>query len=66
MIFFVPAAFQIGEICTMNIPSKVHMFRYLRQVKFVSFFGALAAIAHQKTTLDKKFAYYEKFYPEPT
>jgi len=66
MLFLVPAALQIGEISTMNIPSKAGTYKYLRQLKFVAFFGGIAAIAHEKYTLDKKMSYYNKFYPEPT
>ena len=50
----------------MNTPSKAGLHKWFRQCKFVAFFGALAAIGHEKYMLDKKFAYYNKFYPEPT
>ena len=62
----IPAALQVGEIATMNIPSKAGLFKWYRQCKFVAFFGACAAIGYERYTLDKKMSYYNKFYPEPT
>ena len=41
-------------------------YYFLRRMKIFSLLGASAAIYLEKQKLEKKWEYYDKFYPEPT
>ena len=66
LLFFIPGALQLAEINKINVASEVSMFKYIRQVKYFALFGAFAAAYLEKSNLDKKMTYYDRFYPEPT
>ena len=38
----------------------------MRRVKVFSFIGAFAAVWNEKAILEKKWTYYNRFYPEPS
>ena len=42
------------------------MYKYIRQLKFVALVGAFAMAWNEKDILQKKWAYYNRFYPEQT
>ena len=65
-IFTIPAFFQIAQITRMNRPSFIGQYTYLRNMKIFSLLGACAVIWNEKLSLEKKWRYYDKFYPEPT
>ena len=66
MLMAIPMGLQLAEICKINIPAELGVYRYIRKVKYFALFGAFAAAYNEKYTLDKKMTYYDRFYPEPT
>ena len=38
----------------------------MRQLKVLAFMGTFACFWHEKLTLEKKWNFYNRFYPEPT
>ena len=44
----------------------IHNFRYARNLKIFSLIGATACVWNEKLTMEKKWRYYDRFYPEPT
>ena len=65
-LFFFPAAFQLMQISRYNRPEMATQYYFLRRMKIVSLLGATAAIYLERQQLEKKWDYYNKFYPEPT
>ena len=66
VLFSVPILCQLAEISNINVPHKVSMYKYTRQLKWFALLGAFGASFLEKVTLDKKMKYYDRFYPEPT
>ena len=66
ILFGIPAMLQLTEICKINVPSELGLYKFVRQVKYFALFGAFAAAYMEKYNLDKKMQYYDRFYPEPT
>ena len=66
LLMLAPALLQIGQITTMNHPGKVQTHRYIRNLKVFALMGAFAAVWNEKLNLEKKWRYYDRFYPEPT
>mmetsp|Transcript_16340 Transcript_16340/g.25261 ORF Transcript_16340/g.25261 Transcript_16340/m.25261 type:complete len:121 (+) Transcript_16340:20-382(+) len=65
-LFAVPAFLQLAQITKINAPGELGIYRYLRQLKFIALTGALLCAWREKNFLEKKWAYYNRFYPEPT
>ena len=61
-----PAALQVAQISTINRSSQVSLFKYVRHLKVLALMGSFACVWHEKHTLEKKWQYYNRFYPEPT
>ena len=66
VLFAVPAGLQIAHISTINRTSQGPLFRSVRQLKVLAFLGSFACFWHEKLSLEKKWTFYNKFYPEPT
>ena len=66
VLYGLPAAIQVYQTALINRPEKIAQFRFWRNVKFVSLFGAVVAGYHEKMMLEKKWRYYDRIYPEPT
>ena len=66
VLFMIPAALQVAQISTINQPSQANLFRYVRHLKAVALMGSFACIWSEKLTLEKKWQFYNRFYPEPT
>ena len=65
-LFSVPAFFQLAQISTVNRTSHAHLYKYFRHLKIASLIGGFACVWHEKMQLEKKWTYYNRFYPEPT
>jgi hypothetical protein len=65
-LFAIPAALQVAQISTVNRVSHAEMFRYVRHLKVLALMGSFACIWNEKLTLEKKWQFYNRFYPEPT
>ena len=66
MLFMIPAALQVAQISQLNRPSRVPIYKYLRHLKIFSLFGGIACAFNEKLLMEKKWRYYDHFYPEPT
>ena len=65
-LFVLPFALQCAQISNINRPSRLGLFRYLRNLKVFAFIGASSLMFNEKLKLEKKWRYYDRFYPEPT
>ena len=65
-LFVIPGALQIAQIAKMNRPMYAAQYMYIRNLKIFSLIGAVAVMWNEKLTLEKKWRYYDRFYPEPT
>ena len=54
------------QIARYNRPEMSAQYYFFRRMKIFSLLGASAAIYLEKQQLEKKWEYYDKFYPEPT
>ena len=54
-LFIVPAALQLAQIGTVNRPSQLTLFKYLRQLKVLALLGSFGCVWHEKLTLEKKW-----------
>ena len=61
-----PALLQLLQITKINKAAELGTYKYLRQLKMVALLGAGAACMYEKYYLEKKWMYYDRFYPEPT
>ena len=66
LLFAVPAALQVAQISTVNSLPHAPLYKYLRQLKVMAFFGSFACVWYEKISLEKKWTYYNKLYPEAT
>ena len=66
LLFAVPAALQVVQISTVNRPSHLALFKYVRHLKVLALLGSFGCVWHEKLSLEKKWNYYNRFYPEPT
>ena len=66
MVFAIPAALQLAQISIVNKPTQMEMFRYLRHLKIFAVIGGVGALLNEKASLESKWRYYDRFYPEPT
>ena len=65
-LFSVTAFFQVAQISTVNRASHNHLYKYFRHLKIASLIGGFASVWYEKMQLEKKWTYYDRFYPEPT
>ena len=54
------------QISKINQAGFANQYRFLRQMKLFALMGATACVFLEKDKLEKKWRYYERFYPEPT
>ena len=66
LLFSVPALFQMLQINCINKPTRLQQFRFFRNLKIVGLLGAGACMFNEKLVLEKKWRYFDRFYPEPT
>ena len=66
VLFAIPAAFQFAQIYLTNRKSQVALFKYVRHLKCLTLIGSFACVWNEKLTLEKKWQFYDRFYPEPT
>ena len=66
LLFAIPAALQVAQISTVNRQSHASLFKYVRHLKTLALLGSFACIWNEKLTLEKKWQFYNRFYPEPT
>ena len=66
VLFSIPAFFQLAQISTVNRPQFVNAYKFFRHIKIASMIGGFALVWHEKLQLEKKWRYYNRFYPEPT
>ena len=65
-LFSIPAVLQLAQISTVNRSSHVNLYKYFRNLKVASLIGGFACVWYEKMQLEKKWTYYNRFYPEPT
>ena len=66
MLFTIPAFLQVAQISTVNRPSHAALFKYVRHLKVLALMGSFACIYNEKMTMEQKWQFYNRFYPEPT
>tara|TARA_B110001450_G_scaffold106692_1_gene101064 strand:- start:298 stop:492 length:195 start_codon:yes stop_codon:yes gene_type:complete len=62
----VPAFLQLAHIRYINQAAYADHLSYLRRLKVFAMIGSFGAVWWEKTQLEKKWDYYDKFYPEAT
>ena len=65
-LFAIPAILQIMQISKFGKQSAYKQYMFLRQLKIYSLGGSILCALYEKEKLDKKWQYYNRFYPEPT
>ena len=65
-LFAVPAGLQLAHICYINRAAHVPLCKYLRQLKVMALLGSFGCVWYEKIALEKKWQFYNRFYPEPT
>ena len=66
ILMAVPMSLQLWQLSMVNNPAKTQLFRYVRNLKTFALFGAVLCAWNEKLMLEKKWLYYDRFYPEPT
>ena len=66
VLFAWPAVFQVAQISQLNRPSRLQYYKFFRNMKIFTFFGSFAMVMHEKMLLEKKWRYFDRFYPEAT
>ena len=66
ILFAVPAYFQMQQLRYLNCPVSAAHYRYYRYLKTFALIGATFCWFMEKSHLEKKWAYYNRYYPEPT
>ena len=54
------------QLSRFGRPEMSGQYYFLRRLKLFSLIGATGAILIEKRNLEKKWAYYDRFYPEAT
>ena len=65
-LFLLPFGFQLWQLGLINNFEKLALYRKVRILKFVSFFGAVGFGIKEKLNLEYQWQYYDRFYPEAT
>jgi hypothetical protein len=65
-LFAIPFGAQIYQLTQINQPEKAAMFHRIRVFKWLTFSAAILLAYKEKTDLEKKWLYFDRYYPEAT
>ena len=65
-LFTVPAAVQLWQISLINVHEKAALYRKVRVFKSLTLAASIYLAVEQKASLEKKWTYLNRLYPEPT
>lgn len=65
-LYALPLAFQLWQLSLCNHAEKSALYKQVRVLKTLAFFGATAAATYEYLNLRRQWTYIDRFYPEPT
>ena len=65
-LFIFPLAFQFWQLYLVNNTTRIRLYNQVRQLKVLSLGAALTFSVFELSDLNKRWAYLNRLYPEPT